>query len=263
MDPLPASAASLDALVAGKRAAPRRLVDVSARVKGLQGEYPAQIHDLSADGALISIPVRALGHEDGESLGPADQFALLEQHFRDSFDLVVPARGVVMEARVVRMVVSSADTDEVALGCCFIEPLTEAQQEKLGLIEMPAAGLVPWGEGTLTHPLTHAADPSRPITVLLSDDDDARRGPLHLGPLAALGRRGFVARLWDATRERVAAEIGGGVVARVMRGTKVLWEAPVALRATRYIDTPRAGVEILLVAETSLPRAVRKHFRRA
>lgn len=263
MDPEASTAASLDALVAGKRAAPRLQVRIEARVKGLQGEYPCVIHDLSQDGALVAIPVAALGHESEEPLGPADQFALLEEHFRDSFDLQMTSCGVVVEAQVVRMVVTAEQTDDIALGCCFLEPLSEVQRQKLGLMDALDGELASWGDATLAEPLTHAADPARPVTALLSDGDWERAGPLHLGPVAAVGRRGLVLQMWGKTREQVVGQVREGVGVRILHGTKQLFAGGVSLVATRYIDTPRPGVEALFICRAKLPRAVRRLFRRA
>ena len=254
---------NLDALVSGKRAAPRHAVELPALVKAIRGEFEARIVDLSIDGALVAIPLEALGGTPGQPLGPAEQFGLLEGHFRDSFDVHVPDRGVVVEAQVVRLVVTAERDDEVELGCRFVQSLTEAQQAKLGM-HADDDGLMPWGEATLLHDIRWVADPARPVTTLLVDDSEGACGPLFVGPVTAIGKRAILVRLWGLEPEAaVEALAGPGVRTRVMRGMTRLYESPCEPVSVRYIDSPRPGVELLLAVGDALPRPLMKRFKRA
>ncbi len=259
-----AAAGTLDALVSGKRASPRHAVRLDAQVRAARGEFPARVLDLSLDGALLSIPLGALGGEPGQPLGPAEQFALLEGHFRDSFDLHVPSCGVVMEAQVIRLLVTGEDSGALGLGCRFVVPLSDAQQAKLGILQSQDSELLGWGEASLLHDIRLAARPECPVAALLVDQDEALTGPLFLGPVAALGKRAMIVRLWDVSSETALAALSApGVRVRVQRGAKTLHASPCAPVSTRYIDSPRPGVEVLLACGDAVPRAVRKLFRRA
>ena len=263
MDGGPILEGSLDALVSGKRASPRHDVSLPAVVKAVRGQFHARLLDLSLDGARVAIPIEELGGTPGEPLGPAEQFGLLEGHFRDSFDIHVPDAGVVMEAQVVRLVVTADDEDEVELGCRFVQSLTEGQQVKLGLQGGDDA-LLGWGEATLLHDIRWVADPARPVSLMLVDDSEGACGPLFVGPVTAIGKRALLVRLWGLEPDAaVAALAGPGVRARVLRGMKALQESPCEPVSVRYIDTPRPGVEVLLALGDALPRSVRKRFTRA
>lgn len=254
---------SLDALVSGKRASPRHAVNLSAVVKAVRGEFRARMIDLSMDGALVAIPLEELGGTPGEPLGPAEQFGLLESHFRDSFDIHVPAAGVVMEAQVVRLVVTADRDDEVGIGCRFVQSLTEAQQAKLGM-DTGDDDLMGWGEATLLHDIRWSADPARPVTSLLVDDSEGTSGPLFVGPVTAIGKRAILVRLWGLEPNAAIETLAGpGVRARIMRGRTVLLESACEPVSVRYIDTPRPGVELLLAVGDDLPRALKKRFKRA
>jgi hypothetical protein len=255
-------AGSLDALVAGKRATPRVPVRMAAVIRTAREELAAVVHDVSRDGALLGLPLSALCEGDGP-VGPAEQFALLERHFRESFDLLLPGQGVVVEAQVVRLVLTADASDALALGCCFVEPLGEEQQRALGLRDDEAGERASWGEATLEHGLRRVADPARPVSALLLDGTSAQAGPLHLGPVAAIGRDVLLVKLWGVSAEAVAPALAAGGFARVLRGSGVLLETPVELLATRYTDAPRPGLDVLLRCPDGVPRAVRRCFRRA
>lgn len=262
MDGGPTVEGSLDALVSGKRASPRHAVALPAVVKAVRGEFPGHMLDLSLDGARITIAVEALGGTPGEPLGPAEQFGLLEGHFRDSFDIHVPSCGVAMEAQVVRLVVTADDEDSVELGCRFVQSLTENQQRKLGLRGDDDA-LLGWADATHVHDMRWVAKPAEPVTGLLVDESEAQSGPIFLGPVSALGRRAIIVRLWGLEPEAAVGALSGpGVRARLMKGTTVLVEADCEPVTARYIDSPRPGVEVLLALSTALPRAVRRHYRK-
>jgi len=263
MDGGPTLEGSLDALVSGKRASPRHAVRIAAVVKAARGEFEAQLMDLSLDGALVRIPIEELGGVPGEPLGPAEQFGLLEGYFRDSFDVHVPSCGVVVEAQVVRLVVTTDQDDEVELGCRFVHPLSEGQQVKLGM-HADDAELMGWGEATLLHDIRWVADAARPVSSLLVDESEDACGPLFVGPVTAIGKRAILVRLWGLEPEAaVEALAGPGMRARVMRGTTTLYESPCEPVSARYIDTPRPGVEVLLACGDAIPRPVRKRFKRA
>ncbi|MDA1194581.1 MAG: PilZ domain-containing protein [Planctomycetota bacterium] len=151
---------TLDALVSGKRASPRRPVHLDAVVKAARGEFRGVLLDLSKDGALLSIPITELNLGTEGPLGPAEQFGVLEGHFRDSFDIHVPSCGVVAESQVVRLLVSMEHSEDLAMGCRFVQTLSPAQQAKLGLLDATDA-LTPWNEAILQHDLRWAADPAR------------------------------------------------------------------------------------------------------
>lgn len=258
----PEPAAALDALVSGKRRVERRPVLLPARVRGVHAEFDGSVHDLSMDGALVRVPISTISDSD-EPLGPAEQFALLERHFRDSFDLQFTGSDVVVEAQVVRLLVTADDDGELALGCSFVQPLSEGQQRTLGLLDEDG-GLPGWGEATLQHELRWSADPARPTAAFLLDETAGVAGPLFVGPVTALGRSTLLVRLRGSSREEVQLHLGDGPVElRVMRGSKALFVTPVELVTTRYSDTPPPGVDVLLACADPVPRAVRKHFRRA
>lgn len=263
MDGGPTVEGSLDALVSGKRSSPRHAVEFQAVVKAVRGSFHARVLDLSLDGARLSIALDELGGEPGKPLGPAEQFGLLEGHFRDSFDVHVPSAGVVMEAQVVRLVVTAEDEDEVELGCRFVQSLTEKQQRELGL-HAESDELLGWNEATQLHDIAWIADTTRPVTSLLVDDGEGTCGPLFVGPVTALGKRAILVRLWGLEPDAAVAALSGpGVRARLLRGTKKLYESPCEPVSARYIDTPRPGVELLLALGDALPRSVRKRFTRA
>ncbi len=258
----PEPAAALDALVSGKRRVERRPVLLPARVRGVHAEFDGTVHDLSMDGALVRVPIHDIS-DAGQPMGPAEQFALLERHFRDSFDLQFTDCDVAVEAQVVRLLVTADDDGELALGCSFVQPLSEGQQRSLGLLDehgdMPA-----WGEATLQHELRWSADPARPTAAFLLDETAGVAGPLFVGPVTALGRSTLLVRLRGSSREEVQLHLGDGPVElRVMRGAKALFTTPVRLVTTRYSDTPAPGVDVLLTSDEPVPRSVRKHFKRA
>lgn len=255
---------SLDALVSGKRESPRHRVAYEAIVKGARAEFPARMLDLSLDGALISIPLEALDGTPGEPLGPAEQFGLLEGHFREPFDIHVPSCGVVMEAQVVRLLVSADEGEDVSFGCRFAHTLTESQQRKLGLRREDEDALMPWGEATLLHDIRCGAREDRPVSAMLAAEGDAILGPRFLGQVTAIGRRAILIRLPGLDREEaVGALAAPGIRARILHGSRELCESSCEPISLRYIDAPRPGVEVLLALADRLPRAVRTHFARA
>jgi len=261
MSSAPHASARLDMLVSGKRRVDRLPVRLPVSLRGVQGEFEGTVHDLSMDGALVHVPVAALS--GGEApLGPAEQFALLERHFRDSFDLQFEGRDVVVEAQVVRLLVSPDAQVELALGCSFVHPLSEHQQTQLGLRDT-SGDLLGWGEATLHHDLRWAADPARPVAAFLLNDVAVGTGPRFVGPVRALGRCALLVRLAGVAREDVVRDLGGGTGVRVLRGARELCSAEVELVAVRYSDTPAPGTEILLATSVGLPRSLRRHFRRA
>ncbi len=260
MSSAPQPAASLDALVSGKRRAARMPARLPVTLRGVQGEFAGTVRDLSMDGALVHVSVEALSG-DTEPLGPAGQFALLERHFRDSFDLAFEGCDVVAEAQVVRLLVSPADEVELALGCRFVEPLGEGQQRQLGLLGN-AGGLLGWGEAALAYELRWAAHPAWPVTAFLLDGRAEAMGPRLVGGVRALGHRALLIRLAGASREDAVGGLGDGVAVRVLRGARELCCVEMALVAARYSDTPAPGTEIMLASAALLPRSLRRHFRR-
>ena len=254
---------TLDALVSGKRASPRHAVSLAARVKAVHGAFEGRLLDLSIDGARVAIPVTELGGTAGEPLGPAEQFGLLERHFRDAFDIHVPSCGVAMEAQVVRLVVTAEDQDSVELGCRFVQSLTDHQQKQLGL-PTHVEPLPAWGESLLLHDVRWAADPARPVGGLIVDGSEGTSGPRFLGAVSAIGRRAVLVQIAGLHPEEAVSELAGpGLRVRLVRGTTALGELACEPVTARYLDTPRPSVELLLALSDALPRAVRKHFARA
>ena len=59
--------------------------------------------------------------------------------------MVSPAPG-----NVSSVAVTAEDDGDLALGCAFVQPLSESQQRTLGLLDETAGG-PGWGEATLQH----------------------------------------------------------------------------------------------------------------
>lgn len=260
------TSSALDALVSGKRRVPRIVSRLPVRVKGVHDDFEGVVHDISVDGALVRIPIEEIAGAPSGPLGPAEQFALLERHFRDSFDLCFLSCDVIVEAQVVRLLVSSEDDDlrspELALGCRFVSPLTSVQQSALSVFgECP--GLEAWGEAAAQHDLRWAADPARPVTAFLLDSGDKLVGPPFVGRVRSLGRSALTVRLRGATRTDARVQLGDGPIPlRVLRGARELLQVEATLVTARYSDQPSPGVEVLLATDAPIPRAVRRHFRR-
>ncbi|MDJ0520517.1 MAG: PilZ domain-containing protein [Planctomycetota bacterium] len=256
---------ALDALVSGKRRVPRIVSRLPVRVKGVHGEFEGMVHDISVDGALVRIPVAEIDGAPSGPIGPAAQFELLERHFRDSFDLCFIPSDVIVEAQVVRLLVSS-DEDEVsapelALGCRFVSPLTPRQQSQLDVFG-DCPGLEPWGQAATRHDLCRAANPSKPVTAFLQDGAEDLAGPRFVGRVRAIGRAALTVRLPGATRSRARTQLGDGPFSvRIMRGSRELLAVDAQLVTARYSDQPTPGCEVLLATGKPLPRAVRRLFR--
>ncbi len=261
------TAAGLEALIAGKRRVPRTQVQLPVRVKGVHGEFEGEVHDISMDGALVRLPISGLTGSPDTPLGPAEQFALLERHFRDSFDLRFLSCEVIVEAQVVRLLVGTpeeiSDEPQLALGCRFVSPLTVRQQEDLGLFGT-GPGLEAWGEATARHAMRHASDPARPVMAFLFDGHEGTVGPRFVGLVRAIGRTALTVRIHGVSREEVRDLMSGGQVpTRVLRGARELFDADLEFVTARYCDRPSPGVEVLLAAKSALPRSVRRNFRKA
>ncbi len=257
---------ALDALVSGKRRVPRIVSRLRIRVKGVHGDFEGMVHDISVDGALVRIPVSEIEGAPKGALGPAEQFALLERHFRDSFDLCFLSCDVIVEAQVVRLLVSSEEDahgePELALGCRFVSPLTPAQQSAIRVFG-ECAELEAWGEAAARYDLRWAADLARPVTAFLLDSDDKLVGPPLMGRIRALGRSALTVRLRNASRTEARMQLGDGPIpVRILRGARELMVLEATFVTARYSDQPSPGVEVLLASNIPMPRSVRRLFRR-
>ena len=259
------TSSGLDALVSGKRRVPRVAVQLSARIKAAHGEFEASVHDLSPNGALVLVPVSELPDAPEGPLGPAQQFAVLEHHFRDSFDLSFVGRGIVVETQVVRMLVSAdgPENEELALGCQFVSPLTARQQDQLGLLQS-GSELESWGEAIARHEVYLTSDPARPVAALLLEERAGVAGPPYVGAVRGVGPKALTVRLVGVTRSEAREHMGRApVYVRILRGPRELHAVHAELIEVCYSDEPAPGVEMLFATRAALPRAVRRNFREA
>ena len=128
------SAPPVDALAAflsGKRSSPRHTVSLDAVLLGPELEVPVRMVDLSIGGTLLAI--REVDLPVTERDDPMRHLALIEQHFREGFDLRILSSGVVIEADLVRLTLRPGDEGYIFLGCRFRVPLTQRQQQDLGI----------------------------------------------------------------------------------------------------------------------------------
>jgi len=260
---VPADApAPLAQLLAGKRISSRLPISLPVRIKALHAEFDAWVEDLSPEGAHLRLEKSSL-LEEGEAVpGAAEQLALVEKHFRASFDLHFHPALVVVEAELRRLTLGTDGSPCLGLGCHFIHPLSETQQRKLGLGVAEGFSAL-WEEAFAQAQLTYVADPSRPVAGLLLDDYAIVRGPLLLGRLTRLGRRTLVLHVQGTAPTVVAAGLTGGHPRlRLLRGAHELATVAVHCLALRYVDAPRPGTEALLELPGRPPRALRRLFGR-
>lgn len=256
----------LDALVSGKRRSPRRAVALPVRIKGAHGEFAAVTVDVSRDGALLRMQETELTGEGRGPLDAAEQFALTERHFRETFDIEFTEELVVVEAQLMRLCLGANDVGTLGLGCRFVYPLGTRRRTALGLTDMDedddAQG--DWEVAARLHDLRMRPRGTRPITALLFDDVGAVSGPVHLGRVVEAGQQALVVRLDGVEWVDVAQDIPGeDLLVCLQRGTRGILDARAHCVAVRYADGPKPGAEILLELTAKLPWGVRRFFGRA
>jgi hypothetical protein len=260
VDALPGE--QLDAMLSGKRRHLRRRLDLPLRIKGVHREFEGRARDLSEGGALIELTQAELAGEPGASLRPAEQLALIETHFRDSFDVQFPEQGVVIEAALVRMTVRPDAPELLLLGCQFAYPISENLQMRLGA-PPPALGLPAWEQVEELERLTHVGDPAQPASLLVFDGTEEQAGPNALGTLTGLFGRALVARIGGTTCDDLTGRLAGrDLCAQVRRGARVVWEGPAKLLALRFRDDHGGSVEIALACDRAPGRRVRRLLRK-
>ena len=256
----------LDALVAGKRVAPRRPVALPVRIKGAHEEFVAEARDLSSGGALLLVTVEALTGDPEQGLDASGQFALVDRQFSQNFDIQFLSAPVVVEAQLVRLNLDTDVEGHVGLGCRFVHPLTGKQARALGLTSTSAEKQPgdDWDVSTGVHDVNRVARAKLPTGALLVDDHEERTGPIFLGRVVAAGRAAVVARLDGVDVQDAGDRLRtAGLRLRLLVGSEDLQELPVECVATRYVDAPRPGTEVLLALPERLKRGVWKRFQNA
>jgi hypothetical protein len=252
----------LDALLSGKRLSRRRDVEMPVRIKAVRREFEALARDLSEGGVLLEVSHEELAGAPGAALGPAEQFDLIETHFRDSFDVQFTRQGVVVETTLVRMSVRPEAPNAVYFGCEFTHPLSEDLQSRLG-VPIPHVGVPAWNK------VPHLKDlppgmPEQPMHLLVFDGANNVAGPRYMGPIVAIGGDALVLRVENTSCEDVTHGLAGRELRiQVMRGARTLWASAATLLATRFVDGPRQGAEVALSTRERPTRKVRRLLRRS
>jgi len=255
----------LDALVSGKRRTPRRAISLPVRLRGAHGEFVAVTFDVSKDGALLQMQDSELTGTGHGPLDAAEQFALTERHFRESFDIEFIDARVVVEAQLMRLSLGTNGTGTLGLGCRFVHPLGPKRLRAIGLLESDTDDEPQgdWEVAIALHDLRLRARAGRPVTALLFDEVGVVSGPLHMGRVEAIGGSALVVRLDGVEWVDLAKDIPGeDLHVCLQRGKKVLLEVRAHCLAVRYADGPNPGAEVLLELSSKLPWGVRRFFRR-
>ena len=116
---------------AGKRASPRREVDLHVTICGLLENFPARSVDASRTGILLRITDELFAHEEEDLASFAFK---VQQHFADGADILFADHGFGVSANVVRVTHRRIDgTPTLLLACGFRQPLSDGQCAVLGV----------------------------------------------------------------------------------------------------------------------------------
>lgn len=253
-----ASSAVLDPLrvfLSGKRSSARLSVDLPVRLGGRLGPLDGGTVDVSAGGALLYLPLGALGPVEGAG----DLFARVEANLGGGFDLRFAQAGVVLESEVVRLVMPPDDPSHLYLGVRFPHAPTPAQLAALGL-----GGRAPEADASLPlEALPLVPRPGRRTRALLCGRAPGEAESWFQGEAVALGARALGLRLERAPTADLSRWLGAGPMETILfQAGLPVWRSPADLLAVRCMDRPSGTVEAGLLLAGAPPRRVRRAFRR-
>jgi hypothetical protein len=116
---------------AGKRASPRRPLEVRITICGLLENFPARSVDISRTGILFRITDELFTHEEEDLASFAFK---VERHFANGADVLFADHGFGAPSNVVRVTHRRIDgVPALLLACRFKTPLTDGQCQALGV----------------------------------------------------------------------------------------------------------------------------------